>query len=265
MTAVMLCGIQVGGSLWPLVSLLTLERFGWHVVLWLGGVTLLLAPFLQKYLPADTRERSEGRSAAAPPGSALFRVGARRNHFCFWTACFMTLFLIYGLGTWLPELMLRSGNSMDSSLIFPIVMNIGGIIGSFLFASLADRKLGARKTLVALYVLSAVSVYALGIHAPAPALFAVLFLAGAGVFGAQNIANAYVSAYYPASLRTTGLGWYNGIGRAGAICGSAVWGILLEWSLPVPTTFLIFALPALAGGLAFLSVREKMDPGMKPE
>ncbi len=43
------------------------------------------------------------------------------------------------LGSWLPKLMMAAGYSMDNSLMFMMVMNVGAVVGTMGGGILADR------------------------------------------------------------------------------------------------------------------------------
>jgi AAHS family benzoate transporter-like MFS transporter len=231
--------------------MLTIGRLSWRAVLWLGGVTIFLLPFIHRHLPESRVFSQEGGA-----GRSFLRIGRTRNHVMFWLAYFMTLLMIYGLGTWLPELMLRGGVNMASSLSLLVILNIGCILGTFALATIADKWVNPRKLLITLYMAGAVSLGLLGLPHSLAALCAIIFIVGACTYGAQNIANAYVSQYYPPDVRSSGLGWCNGIGRLGAIFGASFWGFMLEWPLSVQAIFLIFAVPALTAATAFFFARD---------
>jgi AAHS family benzoate transporter-like MFS transporter len=284
MVAIMLCGMQFGGILGPAISMATMNKFSWHAVLWMGGIPLLLLPFMLKLLPESLtflihKEKTEHvrkvlsllqsdidlneivvidehRIEEKPRLISLFRSGFARNTTMFCIAYFMSLLMIYGLGTWLPELMIRTGYDLNASLIFPIVLNVGCILGTFLFAIIADKWLGAKKLVVILFLIAAASLILLGFKYHVMVLYTLIFITGACTYGTQNIANAFVSQYYSSHIRSTGLGLCNGIGRLGAIFGTAFWGILLQWNLSVQADFLIFAFPSFIASLAFFVAKD---------
>lgn len=284
MVAIMLCGIQFGGILGPAVSMLTMQNFSWHAVLWMGGIPLLLLPFMAILLPESytfllhkgkteqirqvlTRIKvdsildnkiviDEQKDERQPQIKMILQEGRALSSIMFWMAYFMTLLMIYGLGTWLPELMIRTGYTLSSSLIFPIVLSIGCILGTFLFAIIADRWLRAKKLLVILYILGAISLILLGFKYSTWILYIIIFITGACIYGSQNIANAFISQYYPSHIRSTGVGVCNGIGRLGAIFGTTFWGILLQWNLTSQANFFVFAVPSLIASLAFFIAKD---------
>lgn len=281
MVAIMLCGMQLGGILGPVVSMAT---FSWHAVLWMGGIPLLLLPLMIKYLPESINFliqkgkkdqvvkvlssikpdftgtsvvlRDEHEDKEKPKVSSLFQGGRARNTIMFCTAYFMSLLMIYGLGTWLPELMIRTGYDLSSSLIFPIVLNVGCILGTFLFARIADKWMNTKKLLIILYVVAAISLIFLGFKYGTLVLYILIFITGACTYGTQNIVNAFVSQFYPSHIRSTGLGLCNGVGRMGAIFGTSFWGILLQWNLSPQANFLVFAIPCVIAAMAFYIAKE---------
>ena len=273
MVSIMLCGMQVGGILGPAISMATMNNYGWHAVLWVGSVPLLLIPVMLKYMPDsvdflihkrqteqirkilksikpdfDLKKivlEDEGKTKVKPGIKSLFQGGRAKNNVIFCVAYFMSLLMIYGLGTWLPELMIRTGYDVSASLVFPIILNVGCILGTFIFAVIADKFLAPKKLLVILFLIAAGSLVLLGFKYSTIILYILVFITGACTYGNQNLANAFVSQSYPSSVRSTGLGLCNAVGRMGAIFGTAFWGLLLQWNLPSYAVFVIFAIPAL--------------------
>lgn len=52
-------------------------------------------------------------------------------------------------------------------------------------------------------------------------------VAGVCTMGTQSLLNAFVSQYYPAHVRSTGVGLANGVGRLGGMVGPTLGGALL--------------------------------------
>jgi AAHS family benzoate transporter-like MFS transporter len=101
-----------------------------------------------------------------------------------------------------------------------------------------------------MYVLAAVSITLLGQPLPTAALFVVVALAGASTIGTQIVTYAYVGQFYPATIRSTGIGWASGVGRSGAILAPIVIGYLVSLKLPLGQNFLAMAVPAVIATLA---------------
>lgn len=79
----------------------------------------------------------------------------------------------------------------------------------------------------------------------------VVFFTGVFVFSAMVLVYAYVTSYYPASVRSTALGSASGIGRIGSIVGPSITGALVASGIGHPWGFYFFAAVAV---LAFLAV-----------
>ena len=279
--ATAMAGMQIGGILSPVISL-ALGADSWRICLWLGFVPLLMAPVIIKQLPdsLDYLLRT-GRLAAlekavsqaapgfhlagaspdketeAEPGRqklpvrALFQQGRARNTGLFWVAFFMGLLMIYGLNTWLPDLMFNAGYDLGSSLTFLIALNSAALLGSVILGRVADR-VNTRLLLVTLYWLGAVSMMLLAVKSTTLTAYILISLCGICVFGCQNIGTAFVAGYYPSQIRSTALGVCNTVGRLGGILGPTLGGVLMAAALSMTLNCLAFALPGLAAGGAYL-------------
>jgi MFS transporter, AAHS family, benzoate transport protein len=170
-----------------------------------------------------------------------------------WVAFFMCLLMVNGLTTWLPQLMVTAGYELGSSLTFMIVLNVGTIIGTLVLGRLADVW-GAKRVLVPMYAVAALSLMLLGFNNPMAVLLLLVAITGACTVGAQNISYAFVSQYYPSAVRSTAIGLASGVGRLGAIAGPIFGGVLLTLDLPVHLNFLFFAIPGVIAAVAFLFV-----------
>jgi AAHS family benzoate transporter-like MFS transporter len=59
---------------------------------------------------------------------------------------------------------------------------------------------------MSMYVLGAICFIVLGITSNVLALYVLVALGGACTVGTQNLANPYISEYYPKEARATGIG-----------------------------------------------------------
>ena len=64
------------------------------------------------------------------PVTKLFEERRGLSTISFWITSFMALLVIYGLGTWLPQLMVQAGYPLTSSLLFLFALNIGVMVGN---------------------------------------------------------------------------------------------------------------------------------------
>lgn len=175
-----------------------------------------------------------------------------RHHFVatvlFGVASFFGLLLVYGLNTWLPQIMREAGYPLGSSLRFLLVLNLGAIVGTLLVSVLADR-FGSRPVTTCAFTVAATAIFALSTQPSAFAPYALIAVAGFGTVGTQILVNGYVATYYPAGSRASALGWSLGVGRLGAVGGWVLAsGLGIEWN------FYGFVLPAVLGALVIAAV-----------
>ncbi|MBZ5748875.1 MFS transporter [Metabacillus rhizolycopersici] len=283
--SIVLCGYSVGGILAPLLGILLMPTLGWESIFWIAGLPLLALPLLYKQLPetashlirrgkkeelfATLSKVSPGITfnkndellelntpATKVPIVGLFNNNRALSTVMFWIAFFSCLLMVYGLNTWLPNLMIEAGYALNSSLGFLIALQGGAIIGTLIIAKLCD-KYGSKKMLVPMYASGAVALTLLGFGGNSLLIYVLVAIAGAATVGAQNIVQAYVSQYYPASIRSTALGTASGIGRIGGMLGPILGGFLLSISLPIHLNFIAFAIPGLIAAIALAIVPEK--------
>ena len=76
-------------------------------------------------------------------------------------------------------------------------------------------------------------------------LFLIVFVVGASTLGTQLLAYAYAGEFYPASIRSTGVGFASGIGRTGAIVAPILIGGLVSLELPLEQNFMAIGLAGL--------------------
>ena len=282
----MFSGYMVGGILASLVAIVAIPAFGWRSIYLIGALPLLLVvPALVRYLPeSPTYLARVGRTAdlagavrRANPAAQIapgttFRVDVRRPEraslrqlfadglavrtLLLWVAFFMVLLMIYGLLTWLPQLMVNSGYALGSSLSFLLTLFVAATVISCVGGYLADR-LGSRRVLIVAYLLAGALITLLGHLGGAPLIvvYAVIAVGGGAAFSAQIFANAFAAELYPPALRTAGLGWALGVGRIGAIVGPTLGGLLLDAAVPISVNFLVFAIPGLLASVAVLCIR----------
>ena len=284
LVGLMSTGFSVGGITVALLGISIIPTIGWKWMFLIGGLPLLALPFMMKFLPEslaflvakgeDQKVRSilsKIDSSYVPKKDDVFEVhlpktgmpvaklfDERRglSTIMFWITSAMVLLMVYGLGTWLPQLMVQAGYPLQSSLMFLFALNIGAIFGQIGGGWLADRS-GSKKVMIGMFVLGAICLALLGFKPGAIILYLLVAIAGACSTGTGCVNNAYASNFYPTHIRSTGIGWSLGIGRFGAVAGPALGGILLELSLPTHMNFLSFAIPPLIAAIAIWFVQDK--------
>ncbi|MEM5331067.1 MFS transporter [Paraburkholderia sp. JHI2823] len=256
-----------------------LPGFGWRGVVACGAVPLVLLWPMARALPESLEYLvSQGRHGQAAELAArlgvdvpvlparttgadhgnwrgvLGEVFARRHlraTLCFWTALFCGLLLIYGLNTWLPTIMRRSGYDLGSSLTFLIVFSFASALGGLLLGKVADRA-GVRATVGVFYLLGALAVLALMFSHGVALNYLFVALAGVGSISASLILTGHLADYYPGSVRAAATGWALSFSRIGAMSGPLLGGYVAASGLGVGFNFVVFALIGLLAAGAVL-------------
>jgi AAHS family 4-hydroxybenzoate transporter-like MFS transporter len=82
------------------------------------------------------------------------------------------------------------------------------------------------------------------------AVMVAIGFSGLFVIGSQFGMNALAAAFYPTSMRVTGIGWALGIGRIGSILGPVIGGIVLARGWDVRDVLMLAALPSAVAAVA---------------
>lgn len=279
MVTLMFSGYAVGGIIAALLGKGLIETYGWQSVFLAAAAPIVLIPFLFMTLPESmpfllkagrTEELKRIASKLEPtyrpvqndrfavpaedkadsaPVSHLFQEGRAFSTVMFWVAFFICLFMVYALSSWLTKLMAQAGYDLGNPINFVLALNIGGMIGAIGGGWLADR-FHIKWVLFGMFILAAVSIFALGFKADKEVLLFVAGVAGAATIGTQIVAYAYAGQFYPMAIRSTGIGFASGMGRTGGIIAPIVIGWLVSLSLALQSNFLAIALPGLVAALA---------------
>lgn len=287
LVTLMLCGYGVGGILASGLAIYLIPATGWKAMFLVGAIPLLAVPFIYKTLPESLgflmakdqkkkighllskiepsyipRDEDQLEIVLPPkkgiPASKLFRDGRAISTVLFWANFFLCLLITYGLGTWLPKLMSQAGYAFGSSLLFLLVLNVGGIIGSLFGGWLADRW-RTKNVLVIFFSLNAISLTLMGSQPNLFVLYVFVAIAGATSIGSQIVLYSFASQFYPTEVRSTGVGWASGVGRLGGIIGPVLGGGLLALNLPFQQNFMALAIPGVLAAIAVAFVKEKRD------
>jgi AAHS family benzoate transporter-like MFS transporter len=251
----------------------------WRIMFVVGGIAgFALVPFLWFKLPETlpsiipipeigrpaARPAERGAVAAHEPvagaaaGRASFRDLGKKPYPLVAAgvavASFMGLLLVYGLNTWLPQLMASAGYTLSAGLSLLLVLNVGAVVGLVIAGILADRH-GTKRIVLLWFGLSAVFLAVLSVKIQNELLLnAAVFVTGVFVFSSQVLVYAWVSQLFPARLRGTALGFAAGVGRLGAILGPAVTGTLVAAGIAYPWGFYVFAAAAVLAVAALVLV-----------
>jgi len=274
-TTSMMTGYHVGAVLTALIGILVIESLGWRWMFVIGALpALVLVPLLLRYLPESSaflQAKQAGINPAAVARSErpakggtksvalLFTHGLARSTIAFWITSFMGLLLVYGLNTWLPQIMRAAGYELGAALGLLLVLNVGAVLGLLFAGRVADR-IGNRRSTIIWFTTAAVFLALLSIKIPGIGIYVAVLLTGVFVFSAQVLVYAYVARVYPAAARGASLGAASGIGRLGAITGPLITGVLLTAGIAYPWGFYLFAAVAAIGAVAVSLVNRNPAP-----
>jgi AAHS family benzoate transporter-like MFS transporter len=73
----------------------------------------------------------------------------------------------------------------------------------------------------------------------------------------MNLANPYITEFYPRDIRTTGMGYSQAIGRMGSILAPTVIALILATGIRPNLAFATFAVPSIIAAIGYLLVQEK--------
>jgi AAHS family 4-hydroxybenzoate transporter-like MFS transporter len=286
----MFAGFPFGAILGGLLSVKLIALYGWPSVFILGGVTpLLLAILLFMRLPESLRYRaarnskdaSIGKDMAAidsswqAPANAIYTVdesgsklpkipiielfadGRASGTILIWITYFANLLMMYSLLGWLPTILSDAGLGMAGGIYSAVAFNVGGIAGGLSIAWMLDRQIGFWPISIS-YLLGTVTVALVGsLGGSMSWALAVICLSGFTLMGGAFAMNAVTAAFYPTTVRSTGLGWGLAIGRLGAIFGPMAIGAALAANRAVGEIFFLVAVPGVFCAITILLIGAK--------
>ncbi|SER86961.1 MFS transporter [Corynebacterium cystitidis] len=280
-TTTVMTGYHVGAVLTALLGIFVIGEIGWHSMYIIGAVPgLILAPVMYFLLPespqylnvvgrtreaqdiadtyglelADEMDRTAASENQGTGIKALLKPPYLRNSLAIWAGSFMGLLLVYGLNTWLPQIMRQADYDMGNSLGFLMVLNIGAVVGLVIAGRVSDRY-SPRPTAMVWFLLSAIFLSLMAVRMPMIGLYIIVFLTGIFVFSSQNLVYAFVGENHPSNLRATAMGLSAGIGRLGAISGPMLGGLLISLNMAHPWGFFAYGAVGLAGAIIFMFTR----------
>jgi AAHS family 4-hydroxybenzoate transporter-like MFS transporter len=291
MTNLMFCGFPLGAAFGGFLAAWMIPLWGWRSVLQLGGVTplvltlllLVLLPESVRYMvhhghqierirkvlrrisPAADRAGDFAITEPVQVGrtsngvSVILSPALRIGSVMLWLTYFMGLVIFYALINWMPILFRDAGLDPRTSTLIASVFPLGGI-GAVAFGWLMDR-FNANRIVAVGYVLTAISIFAIGQVVGNLGLLVVTVFVGGGILNtAQSSMPALAAAFYPTQGRATGVAWMLGIGRFGGIAGSFLVAELTMRQLTFSQIFMVLAVP---GGIAALALLVKQ--AVRPE
>ncbi len=281
MTGVIL-GLPAGAILGGLLATRILPQSGWQGVFMVGGlvplvllvVILLVVPeslhFLARSGSRDTNAKIERivrkivsdipggaryvgpESEVKPSVSSLFLKGMARNTAAIWLIYIFNWVAWFMFLSWFPTVLKATGFAAEQAPLGTVVVNAVFVIFAIPLATILP-KVDSKKLLLGMFLLGIAMCVALANSGANWTL--VLALAAAatlGIGGQQLVLNYMVAEVYPTALRATAAGWAIGMGRVGAIVGSASGGWFLERG--GPSGFYLALIGPLAMGILGLAI-----------
>ena len=282
-------GQPIGGMLGGIIAGILIAAYSWHAAFLFGGaITLVMVPFILKFLPESLDYLMTRRPGGAlektnrilarldqpaiaelpviPAGTALTLASRWKALFSarygsitvFLSIAFLMLMAsFYFANSWTPKLVASSGFSAQDGINAGVLFSLGAICGSIVFGLIAAR-FALKRVLVTFFVLAAAgfAAYALSTGTLPTALAAAAllgFLVNAGIAGMFSIG----PVYYSSDVRATAVGFITGMGRVGAIISPIVAGALIDDGWKPGNLYFLFIIPMLVGGAAVACVRAR--------
>jgi AAHS family 4-hydroxybenzoate transporter-like MFS transporter len=245
------------GGVFPLVIMLILLLVMPESVQYLATrantaarIRKILARMGQHFEPGDIQFVAEGKKMTGAPVKHLFTDRQGPTTIMLWAVFFLAFATTNMMVMWTPTLLHANGLERAATAVVLGFFNLGAFIGMAGAGRLVDR-LGPVRSLGTGFVVAVIAVAALGSATTTTSASIIGFVVGVaiGVGGAGAIAVA--TLLYPASIRSTGIGWGMGMGRMGQFVSPLVIGGLLTSGLP---TGQILIAAAAYPGLALIFV-----------
>ena len=185
---------------------------------------------------------------------AILAPGLRMDTLCFWLAMFMGLLLVYGLTTWLPQIMRQSGYALGPALLFLAVFALSSSIGGIAMGEAADRR-GVRGIVALSFVAGGLAIAALAVKGTMVVTYVLVAVAGYGTVSTSLILTGAMTGYYPPAIRAAAIGWAMSAARVGAICGPLLVGVVQQAGGGPGWSFGVFAIAAFVAAGAVLLIR----------
>ncbi len=280
MVNLMFCAFPLGITLGGLLAAKIIPTAGWeHMLIYCGVMPLVLAAVLLVALPESIQSLvARGRQAAAQKimrkidasidfTKVVLALPEMKNQqqsgvalivskpyllstAMLWLCCFMSLLVFYLLTSWMPVLLKQAGFTTAQYSLIAAIFPFGGVFGTALIGWAMDR-FQANRALMVVYFISAILMVVTGFFTNDLILFGVIiFLAGAGLVGAQSSLPALTALFYPVQGRAAGVSWMHGIGRLGAIFGAFFGAQIFALNLSLSQIFMLLGIPVLISAFA---------------
>lgn len=260
----------VGWLAASVIAYLIIPKYGWQIAFYIGALPALMVFYLWRMVPESVLylvekgryaeahaqvakiEAELGVPVGAPPTAE--EMAARKQTFsfidlwsgpylkrtvCLWILWFGTVFAYYGIFTWLPSLLVKSGHTLIRSFEYVMWMTLAQIPGYFTAAYLVDR-IGRKITLASFLSACAICAYLFGNAKAASEILLWGCLLSFFNLGAWGVLYTYSPEMYPTHARATGVGFAAAFGRIGGILAPLVVGSMMTGPEKFSAVFTMF-------------------------
>lgn len=271
-------GYSVGATSGGAVAALLIRHFSWRAAFALGAAaSLLMLPVAYRYLPESSQFRAKrssleaAREVAGSPRTiamggvaALLSRGSAAVTLFLWAAFFFAMSGYYFVFSWTPKLLTAAGLSAEQGVSGGVLLSLGGMGGTLLFA-LAGRMANVRRVAVGCLLAAALLtiVFSFGANKLSLAFPSAVALGAASTSALAGF-YAVTPVLYGAEARSSGMGWAVGVGRIGAILASLAAGLLVDRGWSAVDLLRVFSGAFLLASIAFMGVRPSQGPGSAP-
>jgi len=279
-------GYSIGGTAGGAVAALLIARYGWRSAFQFGALaSAIMLPLVYWGLPETvdylvTRRPLDALSRLnlllkrmrratlvtlpaamlhehAPKGPGVWRLLSTplvRSTTLIWIAFFFMMAGYYFVFSWTPRLLTVSGLTAAQGITSGVLLSLGGIVGTVLFAFVAATTEIRRLTCLSLLVASMLMVlFALTLTNLDLTMFLGVLLGGVATSAMAGF-YALTPILYQPDARATGMGSAIGVGRLGAILAPIGTGKLIDLGWHPMQLYLVFASVFLVAMLGLLGL-----------
>ena len=285
---VMAAGYPMGAIAGGSIASALLAAGNWRDVFWLGaGMSAALIPLIPLLLPeppdaivrrnppdalarVNRSLRALGHSLIrALPKLApetrkagareLFSPSLRSVTLLLTLAYFLHIMTFYFILKWVPKIVVDMGYSPSAAGGVLVWANVGGLLGSLLFAALSLR-VALRGLVIGSMVAATVFVTWFG-QGQSDLVSMSWAVALGGVFGNAGVVGLYalIAAMFPTQVRAGGTGFVIGVGRGGAALSPILAGLLFAAGLGLPVVAAMIASASLLAAIAVFALPKRHD------
>jgi len=200
-------------------------------------------------LPTYAKLPPKELASPKPPIGRLLKADLRRGTVMIWGAFFASFFTVYFLTSWVPRIAVQAGYDLPTAINGSAIFNVGAFLGLVLLGWFSVR-MGLERLIATFFLLAAAIMVAFGLfHKPVAFFYIGMLAMGFVIQGGFGGLYAIAAQFYPAAIKTTGVGWAIGVGRFGAIAGPALGGVALQAQIGIFLCFALFAIPMVLSAI----------------